>query len=211
MKIKNAKDLFTEAEQERIRLAVEAAEATTSGEIATMMVERSDRYREAEILGGVLLAGMLALICAILIQHVTIWTYIPLVFLLFLPFRALLLRFPAHKLSFVGRRRIEEAVRERAVRAFYEKRLYKTKDETGILIFISIMERKVWILADRGIDRKIHHSDWQALASEISEGIRGGRGCESLCKVIEKCGKILATHFPRMPDDVNELPDDLIT
>src|SRR6266496_1404248 len=152
MKIKGAKEFFTEAEKERIRRAVESAEAATSGEIATMVVEWSDSYREAEALGGVLLAGMVALVCSVLIQHVTIWTYIPLVFLLFIPCRALLRLFPALKPPLVGRKRIAEAVRERAVRAFYEKRLYKTRDETGILLFISLLERKVWILADRGVD-----------------------------------------------------------
>ena len=58
--------------------------------------------------------------------------------------------------------------------------------------------------------RPFPHSDWQALAREISAGIREGRGCESLCSVIEKCGRILVEHFPKMPDDANELPDDLL-
>ena len=56
------KQLFSESEREEIRRAVMAAETATSGEIVAMVVPESDRYREAETLGGVLLAGLLALV-----------------------------------------------------------------------------------------------------------------------------------------------------
>src|SRR6185369_13036264 len=106
MKSRQAHTLFSGAELERIKQAVEAAEAITSGEIATMAVDQSDSYREAETLGAVLVAGFLALIGAVAFHHVTVWTYIPLVFLLFFPSRWLMSRYPRLKLPFVGRERI---------------------------------------------------------------------------------------------------------
>jgi putative membrane protein len=210
MKLPQAHTFFSEEEKETIRRAVEAAEATTAGEIATMVVDRSDSYREAETLGGVLVAGLFGGITCVVLHHVTIWTYIPLVFILFFPCHWLLRRQPQLKLPFVSRGRVAEAVRERAVRAFFEKGLYKTRDETGILIFISLLERKVWILGDRGIDRRISHETWQGLARELSVGIREGRAGAALVGVIGKCGEILAEHFPRKADDVNELADEVI-
>src|SRR6185369_8358409 len=166
------KAFFSEAELEAVRRAVAEAETRSTGEIATMVVDQSDPYREAEQLGALLVAGLLAVVAAVILHHVTIWTYIPLVCLLFFPVLFLFRRFPLLKLSFVGPRRQAEAVRERALRAFYEKGLYRTRDETGILIFISLLERKVWILGDRGIDRKISLETWQVLARELSTGIR---------------------------------------
>ncbi|MGA7826172.1 MAG: hypothetical protein WCA04_00805, partial [Geobacteraceae bacterium] len=175
MNKKKSVSFFTEEENARIRTAIENAEASTSGEIVAMVVDRSDSYREAEILGAVLSAAFCALLLEITLQTgylwysahgwgpgsrvdpelvlygVSLWTYIPLVLLLFFPFRLVFRRFEAVKLPFVGRKRIDEAVRERAVRAFFEKELYRTRDETGILIFLSLLEHKVWILADRGI------------------------------------------------------------
>ncbi|MFZ3253058.1 MAG: TPM domain-containing protein [Syntrophales bacterium] len=210
MKKLKAHTFFSEDENERIRQAVGQAETDTSGEIATMVVDYSDSYREAEILGALSLSGLLGLILALAIHHVTIWSYIPLVILFFIPARYLFRRFPHLKLPFVGKRRVLEAVRERAVRAFFEKGLYKTRDETGILIFISILERKVWILGDKGIDAKIAPQFWRSLADELSAGLRQNRACEALCTVIEKCGKTLKEHFPRRGDDVNELEDELI-
>lgn len=210
MKSYKAHTFFTDGEKERIREAVRAVEKGTSGEIATMVVDNSDGYLEAEVLGGILASGLAALIIAVAVQHVTIWTYVPIVCALYFPARFLFLRFPRLKIPFVNKKRMMHAVRERGVRAFYEKGLYKTRDENGILIFISIMERKVWILGDRGVDRQIPQETWQSHANEISVGIKEGRASEALCAVIGKCGHVLAEHFPRKEDDTNELPDDLI-
>ena len=221
MKVPKAHTFFNDEEKERIRKAVETAEARTSGEIATMIVDQSDRYHEAEVLGGVMVAGLAALIISIAVHYaailshlpldMTIWSYVPLVFLLYFPARSLFVRFPHLKLPFIDRKRLMHAVRERAVRAFFEKRLYKTRDENGILIFISIMERKVWIIGDRGIDRQVSHETWNAMAREISAGIGGGDACEALCRVTEQCGEVLGGHFPRRADNTNELSDELIT
>jgi putative membrane protein len=211
MKSYKAHTFFSDEEKERIRQAVESAESRTSGEIATMVVDQSDRYHEAEVLGGILVAGLVALIIAIVVQHVTIWTYIPMVCILYIPARLLFIRVQRLKLPFINKLRMMHAVRERAVRAFYEKGLYKTRDENGILIFISILERKVWILGDRCVDLKIPQATWQSHANEISAGIRDGRSCDALCAVIGGCGQVLAEHFPRKEDDTNELPDDMIS
>lgn len=209
--VTRADEFFTPEERARIRGAVAAAERETAGEIATMVVDASDSYREAETLGAVLVAGLVAVAVAVAAHHVTIWTYIPLLFLLFLPCRLLFRLSPRLKLPFAGRRRVEEAVRERAVRAFYEKGLYKTRDETGILIFISLLEHRVWILGDRGIDARIPPDFWRHLAADLALGIREGRTCEALCGVIAGCGAELARHFPRRADDVNELRDEVLT
>jgi putative membrane protein len=205
-----AVDFFAVPEKERIRAAVAAAEAKTAGEIATLVVTESDRYREAELLGAVLCAGLLALIFAVAGHHVTIWSYIPLVVLLFFPSLWLIRRMPALKLPFIGRSRLHEAVRTRAVRAFYEQGLYRTRNGTGILIFISLLEHKVWILGDRGINEKIAPESWQTLAGILAKGLREGRACDALCEVINRCGIELASHFPRQADDVNELSDEVL-
>ncbi|ABB31607.1 protein of unknown function DUF477 [Geobacter metallireducens RCH3] len=209
--MKRAEEFFTPKERERVRAAVAETERGTSGEIATMVVDASDSYREAEILGAVLLSGLLSVIVAVTIHHVTIWSYIPLVVLLYFPSWYLFRRAPRLKLPFAGRRRLAEAVRERAVRAFYEKGLYRTREETGILIFISLLEHKVWILGDRGINKKIDPRFWQELAAQLARGLREGRACDVLCSVVAGCGAELARHFPHRADDVNELQDEILT
>lgn len=208
--MKEAEAFFSVEEQERIRKAIVDVEAHTSGEVATMVVDRSESYREAEILGAVLVAGLLALIVAVLFHHITIWSYVPMVFVLFLPAWLLIRHIPRMGLPFVARRRIEEAVQERAFRAFFEKGLHRTRDETGILIFISLLEHKVWILGDRGINEKIDPESWQALAQQVAEGIKANDASEALIRVIAQCGEELRKHFPRKSDDTDELSNLLI-
>lgn len=209
--IETSTHFFSAEEKEAIRRAVADAETRSSGEIAVMVVQESDRYREAEELGALLLAGLVAVIAAVVLHHVTIWIYIPMVCLLFFPALFLFRRLPRLKLSFAGPRRQAEAVRERALIAFYEKGLYRTAEETGIIIFISLLERKVWILGDRGINLKIPPGFWQSLADQLAAGIRSGHAAQALCQVIAGCGSELARHFPRRSDDRNELPDDILT
>lgn len=211
MKKNSAENFFAPEEQERIRQAVMTAEKTTSGEIATMVVPRSDSYREAVTLGAVLGAATVALIIAVISHHVTIWSYLPLTMVLFFPLQLLVSRVPALQRPFIATARLNEAVRERAIRAFYEKGLHRTRHETGILIFISLFEHKVWILGDRGINAKIPAHAWGELVQKLTAGIRGGRAAESLCEVVERCGETLALHFPRETDDSNELQDEMLT
>ena len=211
MKRAKAAEFFTEGEREQIRLAVAAAEARTSGEVATMVVDESDRYLEGEVLGAVLVAGAVALAISVGSHHITVWSYVPLVFLLYLPARLLFRKISRLRLPFVRRRRVVHAVRDRAVRAFYEKGLYRTSEETGVLIFISLLERKVWILGDRGINSRIPPHAWQGLARQLAGGLREGHPCEALCEVIALCGDELAAHFPRSDMDRNELSDEVIS
>jgi putative membrane protein len=210
MKNISAEDFFTPGEQEQIRLAVKSAEDTTSGEIATMVIARSDSYLEAITLGSVLGAATLALLVAIASHHVTVWSYLPLTIAIYFPFHWLVSRVPLLQKPFISGRRLEEAVKERAVRAFYEKGLYRTRDETGILIFISLFEHKVWILGDRGINARIPPESWQQLVKTLASGIREGRACEALCKVIKSCGDELSRHFPKKSDDIDELQNEIL-
>jgi putative membrane protein len=207
---KKADNFFSEQEKQRASILVKKAERKSSGEIAVMVVDESDSYREAEILGATLLSAFIALVVAVSLHHVTIWSYIPAVMLFWFPARYFMRGFPRFKLAVVGKKRLEEAVRERAVSAFFEKKLYRTRGETGILIFISILEHKVWILGDRGINQQIEPLSWLALAGELAGEIRKGHAFEGLCAVIEKLGRILEEHFPREADDTNELPDEVI-
>ena len=210
MKIQ-AKDFLSKAEKAKIRQAVAEAEKSTTGEIAVMVVDESDRYRDAEMLGALLFSGLISVILALALHHITVWFYIPAVTVLFFPFWHLFKLMPQLKLALVSRQRADGAVRDRAILSFYKKGLHHTKNETGILVFISLLERRVWILGDKGINEKIDPDFWGSLVGEITSGIRDGRALDALCAVIAKCGAELSRHFPGTPNDTNELPDEVIS
>lgn len=202
---------LTKEERERIKEATRAAEASTSGEIALVVAGSSDHYYEADVIGGMVLGGILSLFLTVLFLHSSVWSYIPLSFLLFFPSRLLFQKIPALKAVFIGTKRKNHAVRHRAVQVFHEKGFYRTKKHTGVLFFISLLERKVWVLADKGVHEKIRQDALEKFAGNISKGIKEGRSCEAICEAIKETGELLAQHFPITPEDINELPDGITT
>ena len=106
---------------------------------------------------------------------------------------------------------MDAEVRERALRGFHEHGLANTKDATGVLFLISILERRVHVLADHGIYTKIKQETLDKYADSIGKGIASGKGSEALCNAIKDAGKELEKHFPRKEDDKNELSDRIVT
>jgi putative membrane protein len=90
-----------------------------------------------------------------------------------------------------------------------ESGVFNTKDRTGILIFISIMERRVELLADSGINAMISKDKWQDIVNNIIKGIKENDITTHLTRSIDECGNLLAEHFPIQADDKNELTDDI--
>jgi len=201
---------FTSSEKDKIKEATAHSESSTTGEIAVMVVNESSQYQEAEILGGIVLGSLVSFVLTILFFHESIWWYVPLSFLLFFP--AWFLFKVAHRLKIlcVGDKREQKAVRERALKAFYEKGLYKTKENTGVLFFISILEHKVWVLADKGIHEKIKQNTLNKFARNIAQGIREGRACDALIEAIKEAGELLAQYYPIQAGDINELSNEII-
>jgi putative membrane protein len=201
--ITRAEKFFTEEEKKRIEETTRSAESKTIGEVAVMVVDSSDRYREAEIVGGILIAGLISLVISVAWFHSSVWSFVPAAAILFYPALLLFKVFPVLKKSFIGLSRMEEAVRVRAFRAFYEKGLHLTRQNTGVLFFISLLEHSVWVLADKGIYEKIHQDKLNEFAETISKGIKEGHACDALCEDIKKAGELLSVHFPLTSGDTN--------
>jgi len=202
---------FTAEEKERLKATTHEIESRTIGEIVVMVVDHSDHYIEAEVLGSVLLGSLLSLILTVLFFHSSIWSYIPLSFIFFFPCWFLFIKVHTLKRLFIGIRRKEEAVSLRAERAFFERGLYRTRKNTGVLFFLSLLERKVWVLADKGIYEKMNQETLNRFANEVSRAVKEGRACDALSQAIQEIGVYLAKHFPITPEDTNELPDDVMT
>lgn len=202
-----ASTFFTEMERERIKVAAIEAEARTIGEVATVVIDRSSEYRDAEIVGGIFVGSLAGLVLSLLFFHASLWAFIPLSFVCSFPARFLFRKAPVLKRPFIGKRRRESAVRERAFRAFYERGLYKTKKQTGVLFFLSLLERKVWVIADKGIHGKIRQERLVEFAHDVSLGIKEGRACEALCEAIAGMGDLLWEYYPITDSDVDELPN----
>jgi putative membrane protein len=207
----NAQTFFTAEEQERIQQAVVAAEKKTSGEIVPMLVSASGRYAEIELSG--LVIGLVIGTLAALIWHDP-WGSVQ-VYLLWPLFGAILgliiSSIPALKRHMISKQRIAEAVHVRSLAAFTGHGLHYTKAHTGILILASLLERRVVVLADHGINEKVQAGTWDEVVGILTNGLKSGSACDAFCKAVERCGEILAQHFPRASDDRDELSNKLVT
>jgi uncharacterized membrane protein len=85
----------------------------------------------------------------------------------------------------------------------------KTRDKTGVLIFLLLSERKLQIIADEGINSKVENETWQKIADGMVEKFKEGKYLDGLLFGLDEVGKILSAHFPIRPDDINELPNDV--
>lgn len=99
---------------------------------------------------------------------------------------------------------------EGAVTTFFSEQLYKTEKENGILLYISVMEQKVCILGDCGINAILEQNVWDDIVSNLTRGIRNANRCESICEAVKETGEILAAHFPAQKSDINELHNIII-
>ncbi len=206
-----ADDFFTPEEKDTIAATIRDVEKNTAGEVAVMVVDTSDTYPESPLLAGVVLGALAALLVTDLFFNDSLWVFIPLTACSALFFNWLTNKIPMLKRFFIATGRIEEEVEQRAIQAFYEKGLYKTRDKSGVLILLSLLEHKVWILADKGIYSKIPRETLDSHAGAIARGIKDKQAAQALCREISGIGTILSTHFPVREDDTNELPDQVLS
>ena len=98
----------------------------------------------------------------------------------------------------------------RAQVEFYELEMSHTQGRTGILLFVSLMEHRAVVLADRSIAEHLDAEIWQELIDLMIEGVKRDDLATGLSQAIQRCGELLSPHFPLADDDVNELRDHLV-
>lgn len=83
----------------------------------------------------------------------------------------------------------------------------QTKERNGVLIYLAPSPRKFAVIGDLGVHSRCGEAFWQELAGVMTEHFRKAEFTEGIVQGIQRAGELLAAHFPRRPDDLNELPD----
>jgi putative membrane protein len=102
------------------------------------------------------------------------------------------------------RRRVEVHARS----TFVERGVGATTGRTGVLVYVSLLERDACVVADTGVTTKVPAAEWKAAVGDIESAARRVKAT-TLARAITALGPVLARHLPRAHDDVNELPDEV--
>jgi uncharacterized membrane protein len=97
----------------------------------------------------------------------------------------------------------------RARRVFAALGMHRTAEHAGVLIYLAVEDRKLAIVGDEGIHARVGDEYWAGLRDRMVERLRAGATREALVTAVTEVGATLARLFPRPPDDVDELPDDV--
>lgn len=209
---------LTAEERERIRLAVHAAEHHTNAEIVPMIVSRSGLYRDAQHRSGLILAlsaltlllstellwlpwgwhtsnAAWLVLATVLAYGVGAWlgTCAPIIRLLTPPDR------------------LRHKVKLRAERAFAQHAVSQTRERTGVLIMVSLLEHQVYVLADQPLFQRVSIERWSRVVEAAVDRLKTRDVVGGLCQSIQTCGVLLAEVFPSRPgDNPDELSNELV-
>lgn len=98
--------------------------------------------------------------------------------------------------------------RERAHQVFAQLRVWDTQDNSGVLLYLQLAERRVELIADRGIAARVDSGQWQAICDQFTHDIRTGAADVAVVACIGKINALLTEHFPAREDNPCELPDE---
>lgn len=219
---------LSEEDHARVSAAVSAAEAHTSGEIVTILTQRSDGYTDVALAWSVLVAFTAIVVLSLfpdfylgLFDRVTgswanEWTPGEIFALAagvgIIKFVAMLLLqlWQPLKLWLIPGPIKSARTRARALTCFKVGAERRTQIRTGILIYLSMREHRAEIVADETISQLVSTADWEEAMAAMLDHIRNGRIADGMIAAVQKVGEVLALHCPRADDDTNELPDRLI-
>lgn len=225
MKVKSLlkKLKIDEKAKSQIDDAIKNVEKKTSGEIAVAIAPESDSYSFYELFFGVIV-GAVTFTTFILLSNQLIpvlekqfWEMPKWFFAVFsgmISFFVIALVFVLTNIPFIDRKIIplsvkNEAVETMAESTFFRAGINKTKEASGILIYISYLEQKVRILADFGIASKIEVSVWNQIAKNLADNLKTN-ATEAICEAVKECGKVLEENFPAKDENPDEISNELI-
>ena len=219
---------LSDADRKKIADAITAAEANSNGEIVAVATPISDAYHDVG-LHWALVPLFAVLAWAAWTPTALVWWYdflfggwspdptLSQLFTLLMVFAALkftiallIMKWMPLRLFLTPGATKHRRVRRRAITVFKAAAERRTAGRTGILIYLSMAERRAEIIGDEAILKVTDEHDWgEAMHALIAE-VREGRPADGIVAAIERVGVVLAEHFPRSADDRNEIPDALI-
>jgi putative membrane protein len=219
---------MSEADHDKVSAAITKAEKSTAGEIVAVATPISDAYHDVA-LHWALVPLFAVLAWAAWRPTALVWWYdflfggwspdptqsqllTLLMFFAALKFTValMILKWMPLRLFLTPATTKHRRVRRRAIAIFQAAAAGRTTGRTGILIYLSLAERRAEIIADEAILKVTDDHTWGEAMTELLGNVREGRVGDGIAAAVERVGVVLSEHFPRSAADLNEIPDKLI-
>jgi putative membrane protein len=219
---------LTREDHDIVTAAVTAAERITDGEIVPVVAARSDAYHDVALHYAVLAMLLVPAALAAVPQQWIDWAASMLLgwnwelsrgtvmlYLFaklagaFLVVRLVLAYQPLRMALTPGATR-SRRVRRRAIELFRTCCELRTRGRTGVLLYVSLAERRAEIVADKAVTDQVGAEAWGEAMAALVDEIKAGRTGEGMARAIERIGAVLAGILPPKSDNPNELPDRLV-
>ncbi len=207
---------FNKAEKNKISEALTQAEAKTSGEIVAVVTRQSDEYRFIPLLWAALIALAIPLIL-IFLPRLTNWSFsfqppenIYAIQLISFVVLGLFFQWQPMRLFVTPAYIKKQRAHRHAMDQFISQDLHHTSNRRGVLIFVSLSERYIEIIADRDIYKKVNKEVWKDIVLVMRSKIQNDQATEGFVEAIKMAGDLLEKHFPVDNTKQNELPNHLI-
>lgn len=219
---------LTPEDHVRVSQAVATAESDSDGEILTIVSPESDSYHDVALHWAiVVMVGVLALASwqAAALEQALDWLLgrwgegispgkllfaASLLAILGFLLALLALKPASIRVALTPGATKTRRVRRRAIALFRAAAERRTAGRTGVLIYLSLAERRAEIVADAAVTRVTTPECWGDAMAELIGELRAGRPGEGLATAVEEVGEVLTRHFPKTMSDTNEIPDKLI-
>lgn len=197
---------FDQSASAALAKAVRDIEKSTDAEIVIVVRGRSGSYRHADYLFGALVAFVVLLF--VLFSPFDFHTFwVPFdVFALFVAGAFVSSRGDLIRRSLTTKKFRAKAARAGAAAMFYEAGIANTLAENGLLIYLSLLERRLEVFADRGVLKAVPPLKWNNAVYELKK-IAWQPDPETLVKALREVGNLLAEHLPATGENPNELAD----
>lgn len=206
---------LSEAERQKVTAAINAAEAGTTGEIVVVAARESDDYIHVpiHIAAGVALAlPLLGWVWAQFYpwdETLSLWWIFVAQLAVFIAV-ALALSLPAIRRAITPTSLKHKYAHRNAAAQFLATNIAATTQRTGVLIFVSLLERYVEVIGDEAIAAKLSQGDWQKIIDEMIPLLGAKRTSDALVLGVQHAGVLLAKNFPATLHVKNELPNRFI-
>jgi len=225
--------MLTQADHDRIAAAITEAESKSSGEIFCVLTHEVSRYREIPLAWAtaaalvapplLVLSGLHRLALAnifsswtdesvravesLILRALTTYTLLQAGIFVCV---ALIVALPAIRRLMTPRFLKRHRVRQLARHHFAASGARLSHSEPHILIYASLRDRQVELVAHRAIHDAVGEEPWNAAVAAVTEGMKAGKPADGFVRAIGICGNALATHFPPNGPPKNLLPNDIL-